>query len=461
MLTTFITTTAILAVLYVVLHICIKTIHKPTYDFSTKSSKSMLIFGHTAFCVPFFVIALEIILYFYCDNKTALWVVFGTALLFAILGLLLLCELYFSYEAITGDVVYVHRFFTTKKINIIDIQDIKSDAKTVDFYGKGNKRLFNVYPSTDGIQELIYLINTRKLDSPNYDFNENEQVEKTAILTALGREYRASYKTRKKKCIIFFCVTIAVILSVIIAFSILADKYISISISLGVLFTLALLFCLFTFLYSMKKELNQDDFSLGSKNRFSHKKVKGASKHNFPKILMLCISGMLCGTALMLSLLGVSKEPTNYDEYTPITGTLEYHREQKYGKNPYIAIGLNDIPTEYRLYSLYLDEFDYSFFDEVEVGDSVTIYIDNSKDRNFTLSGVNKKQYNGFYYLSTNGKEYFAYEDYIKSHERNNADGWIMAYFGIAITSASVVALIISIFIYNKRRKEETIETYI
>ena len=167
---------------------------------------------------------------------------------------------------------------------------------------------------------------------------------------------------------------------------------------------------------------------------------------------------MFLGATLLLPLLTIFAEGEDYYALMPITGKLEYYREQN-GKNKYIAIGLYDVPTEYRLSSIYLDEFDYSFFDEVEAGDTITIFIDNSKDHEITL-GVPRKLYNYFYYLAADGKEYFTYEDYIKSHERNDNVAWIIVGVGITIFVVATVALIIGYLVCKKRKKEEDIEIY-
>ena len=364
MLITFIVTVAILAVLYLLIYICHKKIAKPNYEFSTEAIKSLRVFVHILFGISFSVIAAEIIICFFFFFRTALWVIFGIFLFFAILELAMLCDIYINYEAINGDEVYIHRFFRIKKIKVNDIRRIGNiGSLLMGFYGKYDKCLFLVDLNTKGVSELIGLINERKSD--------------------------------------------------------------------------------------------KSDESLENKHKFTNKKIKGASGDKFKKIFIVCTCFMILGIAFMLPLLGILGEEQNYDELIPITGKLEYYRETT--GSGYIAIGFYDMPTEYRLCSIYLDEFDYSFFDKVKAGDSVTILVDNSKDREFSLRDVSKKQWNDFYYLEAYGKEYFTYEDYIRGRDRNNKVGFIFVVVGTAAFVAATVTLISAYFVCKKRKKEEDI----
>ncbi|MDE6442656.1 MAG: hypothetical protein K2L12_07910 [Clostridia bacterium] len=460
MLITFIVTVAILAVLYLLINICNKKIDKPNYDFSTGAPKSLLIFAHTVFGAAIFVVALEIVIYFLWKDKTALWAIFGIFLTFAILALIILYGLYFTYEAISGDEVYIHKFFTIKKVKVSDIRSVNNIGTSgFGFYDKNNKCLFRADSFTLGINELIRLINERKSAGSNEDFQEDAFAEEKVILTKLGREYRESYNKRKKKFIINFSAVSTVILLAVVLLLFFIGTDTATIVGIGLLGAFALAFNLFVFLSNMKKELNTDDESLGNKYKFTNKRVKGASRNKFKQICILCVCYMILGVALTLPMLGIIGEHPNYDEFTPITGKIEYYREHT-GRNSYIAIGFYDIPTEYRLSSIFLDELDYSFFDEVKVDDTVTILTGNDKNHEFSLRGVSKKQWNDFYYLATDGKEYFTYEDYVKSHEHNDKVGFILVGIGIAAFVASAVTLTSAYFVCKKREKEEDIVIY-
>ena len=459
MLITFIVVVVVLTVLYVLINICNKKLGRSIYDFSTGASKSLLIFAHTGFGVCFLVIASEIIFYFLWKDQTTLWLIFGLFLFFAIINLIILCGLYFTYEAIRGDEVYICEFFKIKKIEVNDIQSINNiDPSIIGFYDKKNKRLFLVDSFTQGINELISLINARKSDGSDGS-QEDAFAEERAILAKIGQEYKEGYTERRKKFLITFSVVGAAIVLAIVLLLYFIGIDITYIVMIGLLGVAALAINLSAFHINMKKELKKDDVSLGIKYKFTNKKVKGASRNKFKAISIICIAFMIFGAILTFPLWGIVGKSKNFDEFTPITGKLEYCREQT-GKDKYIAIGFYDIPTEYRLSSIYVEEFDYSFFGEVEVGATVTIFVGNAKDREFSLRGVSKTQWNNFYYLATDSKEYFTYENYIKSHEHNDKVGYIIACIGISSLGAATVTLITGYFVCKKREKEEDIEIY-
>lgn len=458
MLITFIVTTVILAGLYLLTNICNKKIKRPDYDFSTGSPKSLLIFAHVTFCISFMFIVSGIIGYFTWKDQTALWTIYGIFLSFAVIGLFMLYSLYFTYEAIKGDEVYVRRFFKIKRINVNDIRRISSGQIMTVFYDNYDKRLFIADSVTNGITVLIGLINERKSNAEN-ETQKEARVQEKAVLAQLGREYRASYPERRKKLIIGFSVFGIFVLPAIVLLFCFSSIDTAQIVELGILSVVAFVVCLFSCLYSIKNELSKDNAWLGEKYKFTNKKVKGASKHKFMMICIASVCFMFIGGLSMLPLLGVFGEEPNYDEYTPVTGRIEYCRKQT-GKDRYIAIGFYDMPTEYRLSSIYLDEFDYSFFKEVKIGDKVTIYVDNDKDREFSLRGVSKKQWNYFYYLRANRKEYFTYDDYVKSNEHNDMFAWVIVGLGVTTFVASAVAIPVAYFVCKRRAADEEIEIY-
>lgn len=458
MLITFIGTTAILAVLYLLINIGNKKIKRSDYDFSTGTIKPLLIFAHTVFCISFLFIASGIISYFTWNDQISLWMVYGIFLTFAVLCLIMLCDLYFDYEAIKGDEVYVRRLFKIKLFNVNDICRISNGSLFIGFYDKYNKRLFLADAMTNGIGALIGLINERKSDGES-ELQKEARVQEQAVLAQLGREYKASYPVRRKKFLRNFSVFSILFLPALLLLMYFIGSYTAQIIFIGVLYAFALVISLLICLNNMKTELSKDDVWLGDKYKFTNKKVKGANKHKFKMICIFCACFMFLGATLMLAFLPVLSDEPNYDNYTPVTGRIEYCREQT-GKYRYIAIGFYDMPTEYRLDSIYLDEFDYSFFKEVKIGDKVTIYVDNDKDREFSIRGVSKKQWNSFYYLSTNRKEYFTYDDYVKSREHNSMVECIIAGVGITMFVAAAATIPISYFVCKQRATDEEIEIY-
>ncbi|MDE7107848.1 MAG: hypothetical protein K2O39_05940 [Clostridiales bacterium] len=400
-------------------------------------------------------IASEIIGYFTWNDQTSLWAIYGIFLSFAIICILMLCDLYFDYEAIKGDEVYVRRFFKIKIINVNDICRINNGPLYIGFYDEYNKRLFLADAMTNGITVLIGFINERKSNAET-ETQKETRVQEEAVLAQLGREYRASYKERRKKFLRNFSVFSILFLPALLLLMYFIGSSTAQIIVIGILYAFALMISLFACLNNMKTDLSKDDVWLGDKYKFTNKKVKGASKHKFMMICIVSICFMFIGGLSMLPLLSVFGEEPNYDEYTPVTGCIEYCREQT-GKYRYIAIGFYDMPTEYRLDSIYLDEFDYSFFKEVKVGDKVTIYVDNDKDSEFSIRGVSKNQWNSFYYLSTSRKEYFTYDDYIKSNEHNDMVTCVIAGLGITTFVAAAVTIPVAYFVCKRRATDEDI----
>ena len=456
MLITFIVTAAVLAGIYLVINVFKKKAVGPDYDFKTGAQKSILIFAHMLSVVSFSVIASEAVICLLWENKLALWGLFGVFLLCAILALVLICGLYFTYEAISGDVVYVHRFFKIKKIKISDIRRIENIGLITVFCDKNNKCLFLVDSITPGLAEFVRRIGEKKSDEPSGESQAEALAEEEAVLAEMGRRYRESYNRRKKKFIIAFSVVGTAVLSALLLIFFFLEASTGFIAIMGLLGALALAVNNFSMLSGMKKELGLNDVSLGNKHKFENKKVKGASKYKFKRITAVCISGMFLGIVLLLPLLLISGEKQDYDDFTQITGKLEYYREHT-GRNSYIALGFYDMETEYRLSSRYLNEFDYSFFDEVKKGDTVTVLIDNDKNREFSLRGIDRKRWNHFYYLAADGNEYFTYNDYVISRERNDRIGFIISMVGIAIFAASSVALVSAYFVCKKNEKAEDI----
>ncbi|MCH5162828.1 MAG: hypothetical protein J1G38_05000 [Clostridiales bacterium] len=459
MLIAFTVTAGLLAVLYLLINIFHKTYKKPDCEFSTEPTRFLLVISHLMFAIGFLTVALEIYLLFVWDDKAALWTIYGILLAVAIIGLIGLYEQYFTYAAIKDDSVYIRKFFKFKIIKVGDIRRIVNDGRhSIGFFGKHNKCLFHVDSFTPGVNELIGRINVRKSDIFGDESEEDEAFsEEKAILTRIGHEYRESYKQRRKSQIIGFSTVGAAILAAVVLLMLLLRANVLATVLISVMLVFAIALNLLVTLAGLKKELNWDDFALGEKYKFTDKRVKGASKNKFIATLVLCITLMLLGAVFMLGLIGISAERKNFDELTPITGQLEYCREQ-YGKYAYVAIGFYNIPTEYRLSSTYLDEFDYSFLKEVKVGDTITIYIDSSADSEFSLSGVKKKKWNNFYYLATEEKEYFSYEDYIKSEEYYEYVCYVIVGLGAALLAGSTAAIIITFIVYKKRAKREDVE---
>ena len=462
---TAIVTMVAIAVLYALLNIFYKKADRSDYDFVTGPPKGFVIFGHTFFGVSFAAFVADIILYFFWKNAVGLWCIYGIALLFSLLALLLIFSLYFTFEAIKGDEVHARRFFKTKIIKVSDIRNINNLGMMTVFSDRYGNALFYADSPTKGLYDLIRMINERRAALGD-DANETKlySEEGEALLIKMGQEYRASYGERRKKFVLkFVLIAVGALIAIVLSLYFLNPRALDEVVMIGVMGAFALALCGFSFLTTMKNELKRDDLTLGNAYKFKNKRIKGASKDKFKKTRLVCLPLLIAGVivgGIAAAVWATSDKEYSYDEYKAVTGTVEYCREQSSMKNSYIAIGLKDNPTEYRLDSIFVYEFDYSFFDEVKAGDTITIYIDTGEDHTFSMKGVSKKRFNSFYYLEANGKEYFSYDDFVKSHERNDRIGDAIIVVGLAACAAAAIVLIATYFVCKKREKVEDIDIY-
>ena len=459
MLVVFIATAVLLAVLYALLKSGYKKRDRSVYEVSTGPSKSILVLGHLVFLVGLLGIVLEVPFVCLRYDKADLWCAYGIFSFFAALALLIFCLAYYFYEAVRGDEVFVHRFWRRKSFQVGDIRRIQNIAgMSVVFYGENDRRLFSVDTCMKGIGDVIALINERKPSEPPAEETESESVrESRELLRKMGREYRASYEERRKKLIRRY---VPIVLALLAAFNVvlclLSDAFTLIkTLPLSVAYFIV---GLWSSLTSLKRELKNDDFWLGNQHKYTNKRIKGASKAKFKAIRIVCILLMVCGVVFSAMFLpfGIGQEPQSYAELTPVTGKMEYWR-QTYTQSPYFAIGFYDVPTEYRLSSIWVDELDASFFAEVKKGDEVTLYIDGSKDHAFSMRRVSRKQWNDFYALEVNGKAYFTYDDYLKGYKEDRAVWYGGVIGGAALAVGSAGTLTGAYFVCKSREKDEDI----
>lgn len=189
----------------------------------------------------------------------------------------------------------------------------------------------------------------------------------------------------------------------------------------------------------------------------SKKKVQETYMQKFKKIRNNCLGGLIAGLVIFaITLIGtITSTPVSRNELTPISGEFEYYRHQSsgglYTHKSYIAIGIKGHKTEYHLSSIEKDEFDYSFLEEVNVGDIITLYIDKSDDRELSVKGVDKEKWNYFYTLKAGNKEYFSYDDYLKGYNDNKNLGIGVMYFGLTIMVSAPIVILISYFVCKKK----------
>ncbi|MCH5163933.1 MAG: hypothetical protein J1F36_02830 [Clostridiales bacterium] len=469
MLIIFITTALILLTAYLLMIIFYKNSDKKIiYEFSTGPAKLFVVLSNIFFWLSFIIISLEIVIYFFTRNEFALWIVYGIFAFVAILGLLMLYDNLFNYEAIKSNDLYVHRFFTTKTISISEIRQVDIEGLGLVFLDKDGNKLMGISIETPGIDTFLSLINERKkgeiinLDifvrTPEDDDEEaitQYESKVNDVLSQIGQDYRKEYPNNRIKFkIISILLAVIGIPALSITLLLLGRDIISV-LTITLLLTTVALITIPLNISKMDKELKNDDIWLGNKYYFQNKMVVGSNRRKFKSTRNFCIFIIVFGVFFaIITTVASLQQPTVIDDFIPITGKLEYYQRTS-GKNEYLAIALEGMATEYRLSSVYVDGFDDSFFDEVKKGDIITIYLNDLNEKEFHSNSTDRKKWANFYMLTTETKEYFSYEDYINEFNNNIKMAFIMMVGSIAFIIGAIVAMPISYKLYKKRVREE------
>ncbi len=474
MVLTIVITAVVFITIYILIQVGSKKLDKTQFDFATGATKAMLAVVHVAFFIGLFPLILGLLLYFTEEEDVGVWVSYGFSVFITLFALLSLYDLLYDYEAIQGDTIISHRFFKTISIKINDVKSVGfNGAYGLSLKDKDEKTLLKIAPNTPKLVQFFALITQRNggrifnindvlgIMGEPLAKNDNPFDHETMTLTRLGRDYRKDFKKHLRNFSIFYGAILGI-------FSILPSVGLALLgehlIIVGLLVVPLLIILVFSYIKirkNMIKELEHDDVWLGNKYKFKNKFVKGANKNHFKGIKLNCLIWLVGGCAIggiTWPIVATTKEVPLSELHT-VTGPLLYNREQ-YGKSSYFAVGLSNLETEYRLSSIDEDEFDYSFIEEVEVGDEIILLIDDSEDLDFSMSDVEKTQWNYFYGLSANGKDYFTYDDYLKAFHDNARAGFTIAYISLGSALLSATVLIASYVIYKKKEKEENIRIY-
>ncbi len=474
MFVTTILTLLLLISLYVLIHVQSKKTDKTKFDFVTDPVKtSVFAFDFCFFCemVPFIIFS---ILSFFGENEEELWISYGLFVFLALISLFFLYDLLFDYVAIQGDTIISHRFFKIKKIKITDVKSVRNSSMSgLSLKDKNDKTLLRMTPNTPNLNKFFELMNER---NGGRIFNINEILRipgeppvrnanpldpETMTFIRLGRDYRRDFKKHLRNfTILYFSIIGGICLLPCVAMALLGESLIIVGL-LAVPLLIILVFAYIKIRKNMIKELDREDVWLGEKFKYYNKHVKGAHRNQFKGIKLNCLIWLVTGCAvggITFPIVATTKE-VPYSELHTVTGYFLYYREE-IGDNSYFAVGLSNLETEYRLSPIDEDEFDYSFIEEVDVGDEIILLIDDSDDRDFSMSDVEKTQWNYLYGLSANGKDYFSYEDYLKAFHDNVQEGFTIAYVFLGIAMLSATILIVSYVIYKKKEKEENIRIY-
>ncbi|MCH5172367.1 MAG: hypothetical protein J1F31_06040 [Erysipelotrichales bacterium] len=376
--------------------------------------------------------------------------------------LVLLCCNYFVYAGIKENKVYVHTVFKTKIIPIGDIKHIKEVLHfSIKFYDINHKTLFVLGSDFFKSGDVVLFIKNKKQEETDYVCNiiENKVYSEYNFLDSndekrlisLGQEYRNNFEKFRKQYIIINLIVALLVVLIFCGLSIVAK-----SVVYGLCFALPFIIIDFILvrrkLKQMAAELNKDDKFLGLKYRFRFKNIKGEHKNIIHKITNYCVLGIIV-TGVFASFTAMFRNtPYDYEDLTTITYEMKSF-EKKENRNRFSITFNNNI--EYDLPAFNVKNFDYSFIDEVEEGDLVTLLI---KESNYKVH-IGKDDiytYTYFYGVNANGKDYFTYDDYIKGFNDFYV-GDDMLYYELGVSIALGLIILVSYIVFKSKEKNETV----
>jgi len=442
------------------------------YSFITSAPKLIkkIVAGFFIFAMVMMILA--IVLSFFDVEAIIPWMSFGFGAFNGLLSLICFFDIFFNFEGLQGNSLVVNRFFIRKTVRIDEIRKISLVGLYIVFSGKNDRILFRIDVNTKNLQELITQINARStypilgidlwLDPTIFQkngailgFKAKTSPNDEALYQALGKDYRQGFPKRKRQFITISVITCLLCVAASVGLA-LIDHNLVFVIFVPLCVIVMALFCSAT-LKNFAKELEMTDYELGIKHCRENPQVKGNAKNKFVVARITSIVGIVFGTLFSAMYFLVDKTPLLYEDLEIVNGSLEYRLEH-YGKDEYLAIAFQGHDVEYRLNSMNLDELDTSFFDDIAIGDTLTIYIVPDSVNEWNPSDERKSSWTYFYYLASPTKEYLNYEDYLRGFNKNLAWGNGMAITGGAIALFSAGALITSYLVFKKRREKETID---
>ncbi len=437
---------------------------KTNYDVKTTAGRFPHVFSFICIALGVALNILSIVFYFK-ENKDGQYATCFCGLFFDIMGLILLVIVRLTYEAILDNAVIIKRF-KTKQINIIDIAHIQTVPAGFIFFDKNFNKLFSldgmtgkkndfmdvlIKKSSELGGKILFSVNNMTVPLTNTE-NNSEDLSEKQTYELIGKEYRAnnlnSNKEQRGVFFIFLFMALAMI-----GLSILIKRY-------YLILFVPLMFIGYGKINKTAKETKEsqkklNDYQLGVNTFLQCKKVKGYGKRKIKNLKLSCfiigplflIIGLVCGLGAGLSKI------TPYSKMNEVTGIVEYASEIIDDDDTIIVLGIENDPIEYRLESKYYDYFDLEFFDDVKIGDKITIYVENDKpSKQKSKIDKTKEKYNNFYYLKANDIEYFSYKNYKDGfmHDRN-----IGIILGCVFASIGIGSFVVFAILYSKIKKEE------
>ena len=460
----------IIGILVVLLYVCLiiyinnkkKNLDKSKYDMVTTGVVFVNVFGYILAVICILMMIGGIIALVISNNKIAFWSLLGFSLFFYVLCFILLIDNNFSYEAIKDDEFIVYRFMKEKRIKIRDVKVIRINGPQVFFVRANGLNFCMADVNTPFLGEIIaYMQSNYNIESIQGNvINAVKETEldyddkKVQIYKKIGKEYKDKLIKNENKNKIISIILLIVLCLISIFISILIDIII-----LGIV-----LIVMFIVFYNVmnknrKKELEETYYNLGCKYYFKHKFVVGHGKTTFSRIRLVSIIYLILGLLFSLILLIPDHKRVDYNTLVEVSGQVEYCFEYS-GENKKIVFGLVGDNTEYKLRSIFVDDFDFSFFDEVKINDYVIFYIDETNYEELNNNDYGKTRETEVYFVEANNKQYFNEENYIKGLTDDDRIKYIMGFIGVSVAVVSVITLIGGYVYYKNNSKKEYINAF-
>lgn len=392
---------------------------------------------------------------FYIEIFTSAWLLFSIAAFIQLIAIWGLLSYYYEYKINEEEIIISHILLKSRRFKLDQIKYILT-YKNYYFYDKYNKVLFSLSKDIVGINKFVTTIKSQAnlINYNERDFTDNISkvytISEEETLINIGKDYRDKYYKRIRNAKVQGVFSFIIFFSLILLMCFLKSW----------MYLLFLIFMPIVILgvysplkKSHDKDLKLSNFELGIRNYLRNNTVKGSHKYIFKIITYWSLGLFSFGFIMSLMFIPLSSSSLkSYEDMIYIEGTLQYGFSIE---DEYIAIAIDDINHQYRLSSIYIKYFDYKFFDDVKIGDKVSLYIE---DRYHIGTYEGKKiKISYLYYLKVNETEYFGYDDMVNGWISNYNIGKVLSYIFGGISIASLLVLGICYLVYINKRKSEFI----
>lgn len=390
------------------------------------------------------------------------WIPYSIGIVLIVISFVCVFNLVHNNEWCNDEYLYYRRFGKIKKIKINSIKYINELNLSVVFYDENFIKLLSISNDTVNINELISFIKKDESviiipslnDYSNFDKNEDMIDTKKDLYKQIADGYRNNFpKELKQNKIIIYIILLAITLFFLTVI-ILKKQYYLVFMFPVILF----LFIIFSStLESSKSILKKSDAYLALRFWYKDKRIIGSSKIRFKNIKIVSIVYIVVGLLFGLMLLLSFSKPAEKNDLLIVEGEVEYVRV-KSGKYAYVAIAIKDNDIEFQLSSIYIDELDELFYDDIKKGDNIKLTYINENPRDINIDETDRKKVLDLTCIESNGYTYLSYEQYKKAFNDNIRIGIIMGMCGVAAALISSIVLIISYNNYKRYEKEEFIK---